>query len=164
MGKIDWTNPSEVKEYNRKKIANLRRKWKSENLEAFHQKMNRQAKVWRKNLKLEVLKHYSKSGRIECECCRENHLEFLTLDHLDSKGIEDRKIFKCPSAFYSFLRKNNYPRKLRILCFNCNISLGTYGYCPHELDKLTSKLKEGFKKVEVLENGKVKETIQDKQV
>lgn len=165
MRKIDWSDPVQVKEYNRKKIKNLRTKWLKENPKAFHDKMNRQAKFWRKELKLEVFNHYSLDGRIECQCCGENHLEFLTLDHLDRKGIEDRKIFKCSTAFYSWLKKNHYPRKLRILCLNCNISLGTYGYCPHELDKLTSKLKEGLKKVEVIdENGKVKETIQDKQV
>lgn len=34
---------------------------------------------------------------------------------------------------YKAAIKENYPDSYRILCFNCNCSLGHRGYCPHGL-------------------------------
>ena len=33
--------------------------------------------------------------------------------------------------FYRWLKKNKYPKAFRVLCHNCNVSYGLYGYCPH---------------------------------
>lgn len=30
-----------------------------------------------------------------------------------------------------WLKKNDYPKGFQILCHNCNMSKGFYGYCPH---------------------------------
>lgn len=68
-----------------------------------------------------------------CACCGEQHVEFLALDHIDGDGNEERRELNAIGAkFYRFLRQNHYPPGLRVLCHNCNLARGFYGYCPHE--------------------------------
>ena len=78
-----------------------------------------------KNKRIQVINHYG--GK--CICCGENKTEFLAIDHIGKTGAEHRKKIKI--SIYSYLIKNNYPENVRILCHNCNMSLGFYGYCPH---------------------------------
>lgn len=70
----------------------------------------------------------------ECNCCGETNLEFLTIDHSNMDGAQHRKEVGGGSRFYQWLKNNNYPQNLglRVLCFNCNASIGFQGYCPHE--------------------------------
>ena len=72
-------------------------------------------------------------GGLLCTCCGETHLELLTLDHANGDGAQMRK--KVGKNIYWWLQRNNFPQDLglRVLCFNCNCSLGFNGYCPHEL-------------------------------
>ena len=35
-------------------------------------------------------------------------------------------------TFYSYLRNKGWPTGYRVLCHNCNMSLGFYGHCPHQ--------------------------------
>lgn len=36
--------------------------------------------------------------------------------------------------FYVHLKKIGFPKdRYRLLCYNCNMSRGRYGYCPHQL-------------------------------
>jgi hypothetical protein len=65
-----------------------------------------------------------------CECCGESHLEFLTIDHVNGDGSKHRKQIG-EGALYNWLIKNNFPNGFRVLCMNCNFSLGIRGYCPH---------------------------------
>jgi hypothetical protein len=71
----------------------------------------------------------------KCACCGEAQVEFLAIDHIDGNGREHRKALGIPAsgkAFYAWLRRHGYPQaNLRVLCHNCNMSLGMYGYCPH---------------------------------
>ncbi len=39
------------------------------------------------------------------------------------------------SRLYLWLEKNGYPEGFRVLCHNCNMALGFYGYCPHEREQ-----------------------------
>jgi hypothetical protein len=32
------------------------------------------------------------------------------------------------------LIKNNFPDGFQVLCHNCNMSIGLYGYCPHQTE------------------------------
>lgn len=80
-------------------------------------------------LRLEVLSHYS-NGSPFCSCCGISFLEFLSIDHIDGGGRKHRQ--EIGSHLYSWLRRNNFPKGFRVLCHNCNQSLGAYGYCPHE--------------------------------
>jgi predicted restriction endonuclease len=83
----------------------------------------------RKELRTECITHYG--GK--CACCGEKRYEFLAIDHINGGGSKMRKgIRKGGNSFYLWIIKNSFPTDLRILCHNCNLSLGFYGYCPHK--------------------------------
>jgi len=88
---------------------------------------------WREKLRKEVFTHYAGDPPI-CKCCGEDKKEFLVIDHIKGKGAQHRKKYKITSGagLHSWLRKNSYPKGFRVLCDNCNMSLGRYGYCPHQ--------------------------------
>ena len=85
---------------------------------------------YRIRLRREALDHYG--GK--CECCGEERYEFLCFDHVAGGGTKHRKEVGVSAGgwFVLWLRKNNYPSVCRILCHNCNVALGVYGYCPHK--------------------------------
>jgi hypothetical protein len=71
----------------------------------------------------------------KCECCGENNIEFLTIDHIHNNGAQDRKNNgnKLGGKLYRWLIKNNFPKdEYQLLCYNCNCSKGFFGYCPHK--------------------------------
>lgn len=78
-----------------------------------------------------VLVHYG-GDPPKCVCCGETYLEFLSIDHINGGGRKHLKQIGCyGQGFYAWLIKNNFPEGYRVLCINCNFSLGHYGYCPH---------------------------------
>jgi hypothetical protein len=82
----------------------------------------------RMKIKLETLQHYG--GK--CACCGEVRHEFLAIDHTNGGGNEHRrKLGLSGWNFYRWLRDNGFPAGYRVLCHNCNMSLGLFGYCPH---------------------------------
>lgn len=96
-------------------------------------------------LKTEVLSNYSDNS--SCECCGEDNMMFLTVDHVNNDGAEHRqKIIGedynrtkrgdlSGRQFYAWLKKNNYPDdpKLQVLCYNCNCGkVANRGVCPHK--------------------------------
>ncbi len=108
--------------------------------QATRQKRLAEQKHQRQRRKLLVLEHY---GHV-CACCGEPRIEFLTVDHIAGGGSAHRLTLGKPRAsdgranlgggtMYRWLIRNNYPDGYRILCWNCNASLGLYGYCPHQL-------------------------------
>lgn len=71
----------------------------------------------------------------KCECCSEAHFEFLTLDHPNNDGGEDRKQRgRSGNSYLQSLLVTPNPT-LRILCFNCNFARNTHGVCPHESER-----------------------------
>ena len=82
----------------------------------------------------EVLTHYG--GR--CACCGEEIIEFLGIDHINGGGYQHRKQIH-GTSIYSWLKRNNYPEGFRVLCHNCNMALGFYGYCPHKKEAGNAK-------------------------
>lgn len=81
-------------------------------------------------LRIEVLSYYSRDPfEPQCECCLENKIEFLALDHIYGGGNKHKKEVR---HVFSWAKRNGYPPMFRVLCHNCNQSLGAYGYCPHE--------------------------------
>lgn len=66
-----------------------------------------------------------------CACCGEPRKEFLAIDHIDGGGSQHRKKDSCAVRMPEWLKKNGWPEGYRILCHNCNLSIGFYGYCPH---------------------------------
>jgi hypothetical protein len=91
------------------------------------------------NSKIDLLEYYSSNGRIVCSCfgCGVDTPEFLTLDHINGDGSLHRKTLntKGGANFYAWLKKNNYPPGLQILCMNCNMAKHNKKECPiHGID------------------------------
>lgn len=72
-------------------------------------------------------------GGRKCACCKEEFLEFLSLDHIGNSRKELGH--KVRRRRFQQLRKEGFPHKdkLRVLCYNCNCAIGFFGYCPHDL-------------------------------
>ncbi len=85
----------------------------------------------RRSWKIEMLNAYSDNNPL-CVCCGDTHIEFLCLDHINGGGNKERKIHGGTMGLRKYLRKNNYPPGYRVLCQNCNSSIGSFGYCPHK--------------------------------
>ncbi len=72
---------------------------------------------------------------LQCACCNEHNLEFLTIDHINNDGAEHRRKLGIKNGFYRtsrFLLRDGFSASdYQVLCMNCNYSLGNYGYCPH---------------------------------
>ena len=139
-------DPQKRKEYNKKyvqehreKINKYSSKWGKKNrekrreIEERYRKKNRvkiniRSSELRLQARLEVINHYG--GK--CTCCGEDELEFLCIDHINGGGKKHREEINSTNI-YTWLINNNYPEGFRVLCHNCNMSLGIYGYCPHEI-------------------------------
>jgi hypothetical protein len=92
-----------------------------------HAKYGRQK---HRELRVEVLTFYSK-GVPTCSCCGELEFEFLSIDHVRGGGNAHRKVVRS-QALLRWLKKSNFPEGFQVLCHNCNLAKGFYGYCPHE--------------------------------
>ena len=72
----------------------------------------------------------------QCACCGEARREFLGIDHINGGGNKHRKqLQKYGVNFYCWLRQRGYPKEYQILCHNCNLAKGFFGYCPHERER-----------------------------
>ena len=81
-----------------------------------------------RKIKFETFAQY---GRV-CACCEEDRQEFLAIDHINGGGKRHfQELGKSGTGFYTWLKKQGYPDGYRVLCHNCNQSLGNFGYCPH---------------------------------
>lgn len=83
-----------------------------------------------RHLRMEILLAYG--GKCSCLGCNEWRYEFLTMHHIDNDGASHRKEIKYGSM-YEWIKAHDLPLNFRVLCWNCNLALGKYGYCPHEL-------------------------------
>jgi hypothetical protein len=95
-------------------------------------------KQYKLQIKKIVLDYY---GNGRCSCCGESNIEFLSIDHINGGGSQHRKENSAVRTIYSWLKKNNYPSGFRVLCHNCNQSLGFLGYCPHSKEMKGSQYK-----------------------
>jgi hypothetical protein len=85
-----------------------------------------------RELKFRVIAGYG--GK--CKCCGMKIWEFLSIDHIKERGADERKRLGGRSklssgSFYRKIIKENFPNYYQLLCYNCNMSLGFFGYCPH---------------------------------
>ena len=89
--------------------------------------LKQKQREYRFNLRVKTINMY---GGI-CVCCGEKELKFLSFDHMNGGGNAE-KIKKniMGSRFYNFLRKEKQ-KDIQVLCYNCNLSKGFYGECPH---------------------------------
>lgn len=74
----------------------------------------------RRKLKIDVINGYG--GK--CIICGETEIYFLTIDHINNNGAEERrKIGKSTNVLYRRLRRKGYPKEdYQLLCVNCNCS------------------------------------------
>lgn len=80
-----------------------------------------------KELRIIVLNYYGRT----CACCGESRYEFLAIDHIHGGGGKHAKETGGGSQMIRWIIKNNYPPMFRVLCHNCNMAFGVYGFCPH---------------------------------
>ena len=83
-----------------------------------------------------IFNYYGKS----CICCGETEPLFLTLDHINNDGRQDRPKDGSTSIWYkkiATLIRTGKPRKdLRVMCYNCNCGRArNRGICPHQVVK-----------------------------
>lgn len=74
------------------------------------------AKEKQKQLKLEVLCHYSPD--LKCCSCGFSDVRSLSIDHIKGDGAKHRKEIGNVN-FYQWIKKNNFPQGFQVLCFNC---------------------------------------------
>ena len=80
-----------------------------------------------------VIEHYG--GR--CECCGEDNILFLSVDHVNNDGNTHR--WKNGNRItgvhlYRKIIKDNFPPTYQILCMNCNFGKHmNNGTCPHNV-------------------------------
>lgn len=107
------------------------REWRLKNKDEF----NKHRKEEHRQVKLEVLQYYS-GGDPHCACCSCDVIEFLSIDHINGGGNQDRQKRKRKyQTTYEYLKGEGFPLGFRVLCYNCNLAIGFYGYCPHQKAK-----------------------------
>lgn len=125
----------EYYEENREIIKERQKQYRKEHPEKVREYSKRARERHKENRKI-IIEAYG--GK--CECCGESHWELLTIDHINGGGRAHRRtltnsdvLSNASKKFYKWLIENDFPKNdFRLLCFNCNIALGTIGYCPHE--------------------------------
>lgn len=66
----------------------------------------------------------------KCECCGETEYQFLAIDHIN--GLTKRDRTDSGNSLAVKVKRSGYDKTIyRVLCHNCNMSLGFYGFCPH---------------------------------
>lgn len=89
---------------------------------------------------LDVRKRHYRKSRDEileayggaCACCEESERGFLAIDHIHGGGNKQYRELG-GGGFYAWIKRNNYPPSLRLLCHNCNFGREKNGgVCPHE--------------------------------
>lgn len=87
-------------------------------------------KVWYEERKQRCIEEYGG----ECWCCGEDEPKFLTFDHVNNDGAEQRKTLKTLMALVGWMIANNFPSSIQLLCYNCNMGRARNGgVCPHLL-------------------------------
>jgi HD superfamily phosphohydrolase len=138
---------------NKKRMAENRRRWKENNREKVRDlncqwvvknpdKERARIYAWRtknpernrmnnhllhKQYKLLVIAAYGG----HCNCCGENDITFLTIEHEKHDGQSHRKV---KGVFYLSLIRRGFPKDegLSVLCMNCNWATRLGKTCPHK--------------------------------
>jgi hypothetical protein len=111
---------------------------KNESIYAYRKKNPDKVHLWGKNLRGRYkLAAFNAYGGCRCACCSVTESEFLTIDHINGNGRKHRKDLEKKgvswgNGFHRWLYQQGYPPGYRVLCMNCNFSLGQFGYCPHD--------------------------------
>jgi len=136
---MPWKNPEDRRAYCRNRYATdvdfrqaslargaTRYQNQKERIAANSRRRNRR-------LKIETIQHYGG----HCACCGETIIEFLAIDHESGHGNQHRKETGCNGGviFFRWLKSHHWPAGFRVLCHNCNMAIGSWGFCPHQNHK-----------------------------
>lgn len=97
------------------RIKYLRNYYKTHYIQ--HRKYLYYGKNYREKLKLETFGHYS--PELKCQRCGFSDIRTLSIDHINGRGYEQRKLISSGSNMYRWLRNNDYPEGYQVLCMNC---------------------------------------------
>lgn len=87
-----------------------------------------------RRIRRRILERYG-GPKPACACCGEARYEFLAIDHIKGGGGKERREKGSGTRFYYWLIKSGFPEGYRVLCHNCNLALGIYGFCPHDRER-----------------------------
>jgi hypothetical protein len=89
---------------------------------------NEKTKQWRHNMRRTAIEAYGSA----CKCCGEMYDPFLTFDHVNENGNSHRKSLGGSGMvkLQMWLRRNNYPPTIQVLCANCHIAKSKGMPCP----------------------------------
>ncbi len=105
---------------NKSKLYHLKNKERqNKRVKLNYQKNKEKIKLNDINDRMKVYNHYS-NYNIKCNCCGEKHIDFLSIDHIDNNGYEQRKKGISSKRLIKWIIKNNYPSGFQISCMNCN--------------------------------------------
>lgn len=113
----------ELYHQNRDKHLEYQQNWRDANRETINSRTNELRRTHRINA-LNIL-----GGA--CECCGERTFEFLSIDHINGGGREERKTLNSQQLVYKLIKEGKI-EGYRVLCHNCNLALGIYKSCPHK--------------------------------
>lgn len=128
------------REVHRKEVNARRRAWYAEHKDEVNNDTKREyCRQYRaanrekiKQAKLEKRRICLLAYGGKCVCCGEDRFEFLSFDHVNGGGNEHRRQVHGGSGFVDWIYRNGFPSTLQVLCHNCNMAKGFYGYCPHQ--------------------------------
>lgn len=92
------------------------RAWKAANRE----KVNQKGREYLARIRREAIDILG--PRCSCPGCSVDRYVFLSIDHIDGGGQQERKAGSNPAGRYNWIRKNPDEARLKFqtLCFNCN--------------------------------------------
>jgi hypothetical protein len=114
---------------NKSRMAAYYAQWRRENKE----KTSKKNRDYKERMRSQVFEHYGN----RCSCCGETRREFFAMDHVNGGGNKHRRLNRLTNAadLFLYIIRHNFPDEFRILCHNCNMSRGFYGFCPHERER-----------------------------
>lgn len=117
---------------NRELLKNKSREYRKQ----FPERIRKSMSKYRKSLRMRSLQYIADlrtKSVLACECCGEIKIEFLSFDHINGGGRRDMRSSLTRQNFYNSILRGERDSILRVLCYNCNCSLGHNGYCPHDI-------------------------------
>lgn len=132
------TTATNWKNKNREKYNALYRKYRQENWEKVRT-IERRSRAQNREQNLKQMRDYYAKLRSQlfeaygnkCACCGEMHKEFFAIDHIQGGGTTEKKKLGTRPLYRKIIDEGCPKDKYQILCHNCNMSMGFYGYCPH---------------------------------
>jgi len=118
----------------KREIVEQVKRWRIKNIEHARQRERRR----RLEIKLEAFSAYGGC----CACCGVDDHEFLAIDHINGGGNKQRKADSSNGGIglYYKLKATGYPQGYRVLCHNCNVAIGLWKRCPHEIKRQATLL------------------------